>query len=299
MSPEDHSFMQDLQMQQNMKEVENSLKKVKEKVNAKTSSWKELTTLRTRPSPTIDIDESADKCEDLKELEESVSNISFFLSNFNTSLQSDLQAAQERSSELMNQNLKVIQESIGQMKLSFTSLNTSLHFELQALTKFHSIHSQTLEKVLNLLTAINNTLPDQLHTVTTEKSQMCPSGWQQLVGSCYSFSDERDNWEKANQTCLLKDSHLIVINSEEEQEYFFKHVNKDYWLGLTDLSQEGQFEWVDGTPYNAAITTWGYGQPDNTDNLEHCVHISALMEYYWNDHQCTVLMHWICERDLV
>lgn len=45
----------------------------------------------------------------------------------------------------------------------------------------------------------------------------CPLHWTEHEGSCYWFSESVKSWPEADKYCGLESSHLVVINSLEEQ----------------------------------------------------------------------------------
>ncbi len=57
-----------------------------------------------------------------------------------------------------------------------------------------------------------------------------------------------------------------------------------YWIGLTDLFQEGNFIWA-STGEKATYTNWWAGQPDNAGNqTEHFAHLYPTgRNRTWND----------------
>lgn len=75
-----------------------------------------------------------------------------------------------------------------------------------------------------------------------------------------------------------------------------------FWIGGSDLTKEGKFVWMaTGEPF--AYTNWlrpGLvgGQPDNYDNIEHCVHIwpDITNTTVWNDAPCLHEKFFICEE---
>uniref|UniRef100_A0A4W5LZQ6 C-type lectin domain-containing protein n=1 Tax=Hucho hucho TaxID=62062 RepID=A0A4W5LZQ6_9TELE len=122
----------------------------------------------------------------------------------------------------------------------------------------------------------------------------CPEGWRRFGCSCYYLSTEKKCWEESRQDCLERGADLVIINSEEEQD-FLNNLNKDFWIGLNDSVTEGTWKWVDGTPLNTT-SYWGSGQPNGGD--ENCVlfsHSSSDQET-WHDYPCSDVKSWICEK---
>ncbi|KAJ8350998.1 hypothetical protein AAFF_G00165930 [Aldrovandia affinis] len=77
----------------------------------------------------------------------------------------------------------------------------------------------------------------------------CPEGWKQRNSTCYYFSTELKSWNDSRSACLKQGADLVIIDSEEEQDFIFKHTRDDFhWIGLSDSETEGTWLWVDGTP---------------------------------------------------
>lgn len=69
----------------------------------------------------------------------------------------------------------------------------------------------------------------------------------------------------------------------------------DFWIGLTDDSLEGQWEWLPSAE-TSGFTDWAPGQPDNGHN-EDCAVLSHHSDYHWNDDQCDNSHYFICEKE--
>ncbi|KAL0979515.1 hypothetical protein UPYG_G00186050 [Umbra pygmaea] len=112
------------------------------------------------------------------------------------------------------------------------------------------------------------------------------------------------DWETAEQKCIELGAHLLVVNSQDEQDYISKVVqgNEHYWIGLVERTEEGNWTWVDGTAYKETPKFWDNGQPDNWHvrvNGEDCGQLHpkprAAYRKLWNDADCTLLFLYICE----
>ena len=70
-----------------------------------------------------------------------------------------------------------------------------------------------------------------------------------------------------------------------------------YWIGLSDVMEEGSWVWmISNTPIESGVyTNWSPGQPDNIQNDENCAEIWPT-NGQWNDGQCHVPHHYICEK---
>ncbi|XP_059846845.1 hepatic lectin-like [Hypanus sabinus] len=111
----------------------------------------------------------------------------------------------------------------------------------------------------------------------------------------YYFTSTRNRWKEAQQFCVSMDSNLVVINSREEQEYIRMNVNLDYWIGLHDIVEEGNWRWVDGTDYASNVKFWERGQPNVHEEFEEdCVVVSG--NGLWHDWPCDSMHFAICEK---
>jgi len=67
-----------------------------------------------------------------------------------------------------------------------------------------------------------------------------------------------------------------------------------YWIGLSDLENEGTFLWKSSNSL-ATIFDWYPYQPDNAGYNEHCVEMTKAYDFKWNDRPCLDLMRGICQ----
>ena len=89
------------------------------------------------------------------------------------------------------------------------------------------------------------------------------------------FNTEPLSWSAAEVHCVSLGGHLVTINSDAVNSY----VNENFvrlggecyatWIGLNDLSNEGDFMWVDGQA--TSYTNWWNSEPTNHNSDEHCV----------------------------
>ncbi|GCB81182.1 hypothetical protein scyTo_0021795, partial [Scyliorhinus torazame] len=67
-------------------------------------------------------------------------------------------------------------------------------------------HEQTLKR--------NNSLRQFLNI---HSESLCPCGWKVHNQNCYKFSTDIKDWNTAKQECESLRSHLIIINTPEEE----------------------------------------------------------------------------------
>ncbi|XP_023022209.1 C-type lectin mosGCTL-1 [Leptinotarsa decemlineata] len=111
------------------------------------------------------------------------------------------------------------------------------------------------------------------------------------------------NYYQAMQFCNYHDMQLVSIESKEENDFLWKHMQSflgwgEYWFWTSGTTMPDE-HWVwmsTGKPI--LFANWFENQPDNAGNNEKCLEVryshtnKALM---WNDHVCTATKHVICE----
>ena len=119
----------------------------------------------------------------------------------------------------------------------------------------------------------------------------CPSNFNLIHGSCYRLLTTPYNWINAELQCEAQSAQLASFSSLSEYQAVINYYrgsggNKvSIWIGLTDISQENTFVWVDGS--TPTFTNWRTGEPSNSWMVEHCGHIWDT-ETYWNDAPCSI-----------
>uniref|UniRef100_A0A8C0EIS9 C-type lectin domain-containing protein n=1 Tax=Bubo bubo TaxID=30461 RepID=A0A8C0EIS9_BUBBB len=132
----------------------------------------------------------------------------------------------------------------------------------------------------------------------------CPKGWKRFQKSCYYISDDKMSWAESVQNCTGMGSHLVVINSKAEQVGAWPREGHSgqrhsYYIGLSAY-KNGQWQWVDQTPYKKADTFWKPGEP-NLLFAERCaaIHVKGNTDpntySNWNNILCFTSCYRICE----
>ncbi|XP_055010163.1 macrophage mannose receptor 1 [Boleophthalmus pectinirostris] len=133
---------------------------------------------------------------------------------------------------------------------------------------------------------------------------LCPSGWLSFNGSCYwlvSNINLLTTWHDAFTKCSDMGSHLLIINSQEEQYFIngklpdFHHVDiPDIWIGLSDMYQDGEFKWVDKNAFD--FSNFAPGFPKNTEHFWDCGQIyTGNYDGKWETTNCFKSLGYICE----
>ncbi|KAI8488081.1 hypothetical protein Bbelb_341990 [Branchiostoma belcheri] len=128
----------------------------------------------------------------------------------------------------------------------------------------------------------------------TVSSQACPDGWRSNQQSCYLLVDTPKTWQDARDTCHLLQADLASLTTADEQTYMATQVDDTYWFGLSDIVAEDDWQWVDGTDFDPAVTYWSPTEPNDSNGNEDCAQIFP--NGLWNDQGCTRTHEYICER---
>ncbi|XP_031465115.1 low affinity immunoglobulin epsilon Fc receptor-like isoform X2 [Phasianus colchicus] len=145
------------------------------------------------------------------------------------------------------------------------------------------------------ISTLLSTALEETHNLTEMFCTRCPAGWQQFAKTCYYFSTEKKSWIEARAACSMLGAQLAIVNSELENKFLANHIMeiRAFWLGLSDMQKEGDWEWLDGQPLS--ISFWKKGEPNNVgQHGEDCATVSS--SGLWNDATCTSPEAWICER---
>ncbi|CAM5117764.1 unnamed protein product [Natator depressus] len=168
--------------------------------------------------------------------------------------------------------------------IEIRNLTHSLSKELAEARRDHDRLQEVLSRV-----------QEELRNITEFICTKCPPGWQHFEKNCYFFSTLAKSWLDAKQFCTNEGSHLVIVNTKQEQMFLSNHIIEPevYWLGLSDSAKEGEWRWLDGSLLS--IRFWGAGEPNDVgQHGEDCG--SIRFDGKWNDARCSTSESWICER---
>ncbi|XP_051729697.1 CD209 antigen-like protein E isoform X10 [Ctenopharyngodon idella] len=189
----------------------------------------------------------------------------------------------------------------------------------------------TLAVLLTHATHFNVSVSDQGHNATDYKEQfdvlhnqheetlrklnrlnhstgcaLCSVHWIHFGGKCYFFSTVKMNWTQSRDHCVTLGGHLVIINSQAEQDFLTSKVKVTHWIGLNDLDTEGHWFWVNNQPLNDSVEFWikrenGVREPDNWTKGhpagEDCASLGhpAGETDFWTDAFCFQEKRFVCE----
>ncbi|XP_051729699.1 CD209 antigen-like protein E isoform X11 [Ctenopharyngodon idella] len=135
---------------------------------------------------------------------------------------------------------------------------------------------------------------------------LCSVHWIHFGGKCYFFSTVKMNWTQSRDHCVTLGGHLVIINSQAEQDFLTSKVKVTHWIGLNDLDTEGHWFWVNNQPLNDSVEFWikrenGVREPDNWTKGhpagEDCASLGhpAGETDFWTDAFCFQEKRFVCE----
>ncbi|XP_075415676.1 asialoglycoprotein receptor 1-like [Tenrec ecaudatus] len=227
--------------------------------------------------------------------------------NFSSSTAAEIQALKSQDGKfqgMMTSRQSEWEERMQQLQVGhylrekFLTLQSNLKIEIQEVKAGHANivlavqqHAADLSSLTCQMTALKG---------NASHSKCCPMKWVEHGGSCYWFSETGKTWLQAQQYCQMENAHLVVVNSQEEQNFIQYRIGGiNTWMGLMD--QIGPWKWVDGTDYETGFKNWRPDQPDNWNGHglgggEGCAHFTE--NGAWNDNVCLMSFYWICETRL-
>jgi hypothetical protein len=114
-------------------------------------------------------------------------------------------------------------------------------------------------------------------------------------GQPYLLCSDTRNWQGARNRCDDFDMTLTLLDDDAEADWIHRHVrasfNRDYWIGLSDRDDEGEFRWIDDVERD--FERWNQGEPNNSNN-EDCAH-AWINNSRWNDRNCGARLSYVCE----
>ncbi|KAJ8033872.1 C-type mannose receptor 2 [Holothuria leucospilota] len=121
--------------------------------------------------------------------------------------------------------------------------------------------------------------------------------WTEWSGNSYLYVETPLTWHAAAEACLFYGGHLVYVQTQEEN-YFLKSLSEsshNFWIGLSDLEEEGVWRWLDTTTAN--YSNWSQHEPNNWQTVQHCA-ISNMADGQWDDIRCNDEYNFVCELEL-
>ncbi|XP_072045026.1 uncharacterized protein [Amphiura filiformis] len=135
---------------------------------------------------------------------------------------------------------------------------------------------------------------------TSNETGYCDADWIAFEDYCYYMDAvQKMPYDEASNYCQILGGNLTSIHNLKEQsfhmEQFVDPIGEGLWIGLHDITNEGHFQWIDGSALNYIY--WDPGQPDDWQNVglgEDCAHLTTWGR--WNDRACVASLGFICKK---
>ncbi|XP_046899199.1 C-type lectin domain family 12 member B isoform X2 [Hypomesus transpacificus] len=194
---------------------------------------------------------------------------------------------------------------------NITSENYLLNVEMinlerqkQELSKDRDRLNWTLEVILQFDNfPVHDYCPEKQGNAKERECKPCRDNWIVFQSSCYQFMNGWRSWSWSQDDCKSKNADLIVIESQDEQEFisnytkFYYDVYHGYWIGLSKTEMPNQrWMWVDGSK----LTT-RYWTPRPIGSGGDCVLAMPRSLGFpnimtnWNTASCQMQNRWICK----
>ncbi|KAK2859585.1 hypothetical protein Q5P01_004205 [Channa striata] len=140
----------------------------------------------------------------------------------------------------------------------------------------------------------------QMTTVPpTTPALSCASGWTPAArrSVCYKLykkqGDLKKTWHEAKDFCKAIGGDLMSIHSMQDLNNAPFHASDAAWIGFSFLGTNQGFVWTDGSPND--FENWGFGEPNNYNDNEHCAEVQFYYGRHWNDRYCEAYNDWLCQ----
>uniref|UniRef100_A0A3Q1FXF4 E-selectin n=1 Tax=Acanthochromis polyacanthus TaxID=80966 RepID=A0A3Q1FXF4_9TELE len=122
------------------------------------------------------------------------------------------------------------------------------------------------------------------------------SGWT------YGHSETTMNWTMARQWCQTSFTDMVVIQSQEENDYLVSQLpnrkkSPYYWIGITKTHKNETWTWIGNNSTWIGEHSWAPNEPNNNHSTEFCVEIyvnSYANRGKWNDEKCANSKYAVC-----
>ncbi|KAM4600426.1 uncharacterized protein ACJ7VT_020371 [Polymixia lowei] len=234
---------------------------------------------------------------------------------------------------LRSSPIQLVTVGLGILCIILVSVITAICIHLNAVISEHNANNSNLTRQILQLWAEKSSLERQTEELSREKDSLnwtlgvilgfdtfpvrdycsqkvckpCLEDWVLFRSSCYLFQQftyhsKWRTWDGSQQECRNMGADLVVIGSQEEQEFVNNYTerynddNHGYWIGLSDKATATQWTWVDGS--NPTVKYWMTEEPGDGG---HCTLTIGNRDPLanWDKAGCSMRNRWICESKVL
>ncbi|KAM8869335.1 C-type lectin domain family 4 member E [Spinachia spinachia] len=143
---------------------------------------------------------------------------------------------------------------------------------------------------------------------TVKQCRDCPEGWLHVGDQCYYFSNDRLDWLRSRDSCADMGGHLTILHTMEQHDALEEETKKNdrfhyhFWIGLSDLNNEGDWRWVDNTTLQHKYWDQLSSEPNNHQSGGEHGEDCAILDSHaktWFDVPCEHIYKRICQMDVI
>ncbi|XP_041843578.1 C-type lectin domain family 4 member D-like [Melanotaenia boesemani] len=133
----------------------------------------------------------------------------------------------------------------------------------------------------------------------------CPDGWLQVDDQCFLLSTDKHNQPTSANKCKEMGAHLAILTTKEQHDAVEKEGRRiaglftNYWIGLSDAENEGEWKWVDNSKLKVPFWNEHKSEPDDNKSGgpegEDCAVVDSYTQT-WYDVPCDFLYPRICQK---
>ena len=125
----------------------------------------------------------------------------------------------------------------------------------------------------------------------------CPDGsWLSYDGNCYKNMDVATTWSECEALCASEGATMLCIPDATTNHWISNNLmihNCDVWIGATDETDEGNWEWPAGCA--STYYDWAsYGEPDGGTS-SNCARMRYSYRPAWGDRHCLTNYDCACQ----
>uniref|UniRef100_A0A671FAQ4 C-type lectin domain-containing protein n=1 Tax=Rhinolophus ferrumequinum TaxID=59479 RepID=A0A671FAQ4_RHIFE len=149
--------------------------------------------------------------------------------------------------------------SVTEQEITYAELNLQNAFQdLQRNDKsyhckdFPSCPEKLIAGILGVTCVVLLSTVVTIAVTTSHHCGRCPKEWFTYSNNCYYISNERKTWTESHMACASKDSNLLLIENEEEEQ-FLSSISPVSWIGVFRNSSDHQWMLINGSPFKLKI----------------------------------------------